>query len=268
MPKDNSNWKALPNVAKGVARWTLNKSRIPPNWKDVKISLDKKNDLEAFGKDSKGRTVYLYSMKHRKKLASSISKRVRLFEMAYPKIQKRISRDADKVEEAAVLRLIDKTAFRVGSERDTGAEKQAYGATALNCGHVKIKGSNIKFEFDSKKGGHTVKEVTDKALANDLQKRCSNKSEKLFNTTDGEVRNYLKRIPGCQHLNIKDFRTFIGTTAAVNTIKEMPKPKNKSEFKKFRNQVGDTVAAVLGNTRPVALGSYIAPEVFEPWDRF
>ena len=264
---DTSNWKSLPDVAPGVARWTINKQKIPPGYTDVKINLDKSSYHEMVGKNKKGKWVYIRSKKHEDKSTSTKFKRVLAFGKVYPKLQKRIDKDADKIEEAAVLRLIDKTAFRIGSEADTGAEKKAYGASTLHREHVKVKGSEIKFDFGSKRSGHMVKVVSDRELAADIKRRIL-RGGKLFDTTDGKVRNYLRSIPYGDGFKVHDFRTFIATSVAIDMIKGMPKPKNKSEYKKFRNEVGDKVAEVLGDTRTVALGSYIAPDVFGVWEKW
>ena len=46
----------------------------------------------------------------------------------------------------------------------------------------------------------------------------------------------------------------------------MPVPGSEKEFKRYRKEVGQTVAGELGNSTAVALNSYIAPEVFCPWN--
>jgi hypothetical protein len=48
-------------------------------------------------------------------------------------------------------------------------------------------------------------------------------------------------------------------------MKGIPEPKNAKEFAKARNMVGDKVSEKLGNTRAVALASYVPPEVFSGW---
>jgi len=42
----------------------------------------------------------------------------------------------------------------------------------------------------------------------------------------------------------------------------MPVPQNGKEFKRYRTEVGRTVASELGNSPTIALNSYVAPEVF------
>jgi len=49
-------------------------------------------------------------------------------------------------------------------------------------------------------------------------------------------------------------------------VAAMPKPTTKKEYQKSRNAVGDFVAVKLGNTRSMALGSYIMPSVFDEWN--
>jgi len=42
----------------------------------------------------------------------------------------------------------------------------------------------------------------------------------------------------------------------------MPIPQNSREMKRYKKEVGKTVAQELGNSPSIALNSYVAPEVF------
>ena len=65
---------------------------------------------------------------------------------------------------------------------------------------------------------------------------------------------------------VKDFRTYLGTLTAFRKVKAMPVPKNRSEFNRYRKEVGETVAKELGNSTKIALNSYVSPEVFCVWE--
>ena len=140
------------------------KIAIPPAWTDVRIAKDPKNPLQAVGKDSKGRIQYLYSKKHSEKAAVEKFRRIRDFMKAYPRIQERIMHDMNSKQEAQILYLIDKTAFRIGKDRDTQAEKKAYGVTTLLGKHVAVKGDSIHFSFVGKKGVQADKTIKDPIL--------------------------------------------------------------------------------------------------------
>jgi DNA topoisomerase IB len=46
----------------------------------------------------------------------------------------------------------------------------------------------------------------------------------------------------------------------------MPIPQNIRELKRYKKEVGKTVATELGNSPTIALNSYVAPEVFCVWE--
>jgi DNA topoisomerase I len=81
-------------------------------------------------------------------------------------------------------------------------------------------------------------------------------------TSPEGVRQYFHHVAG-ERFKVKDLRTWTGTAVAIQALKDLPPPKNAREFKMLRNEVGDRVSRVLGNTRTMALGAYIDPTVFK-----
>lgn len=236
---------------------------IPPKWINVKVATSRGNYLQATGLDSAGRKVYIYSVTHKKRSDSSKFNRLKSFMRALPGMVQRIEKDSERgIEEAQVLRLIYKTGFRVGSMSDTKAKVQAYGASTLLGRHVSIKGNLIHFDFIAKKGVRAQKTLKDEVLADKFLGK--HEDESLFDTTYGDVNHYMDRLS--KKFLVKDFRLYRGTRTAIDTLKKLPIPVTIKEYKQGRNFIGDAVAKELGNTRSVALGSYIAPEVFEDWD--
>jgi len=242
-------------------------SKVPPAWKEVKLNPDPNGALQVKGMDGKGRTQYLYSAAHGEAAAAAKFQRLKEFHQGLPKIRKAIERDAKAgSDEAALLTLIDKTGFRVGSETDTKAAKQAYGASTLRAEHVKISGSKVTFSFTAKKGVETNKTVDDSSLAKMLSPRVAAGGQ-LFKATDSQVRSYLKEVSGNGFLP-KDFRTWHGTNEALKFMKTLPVPGNKKEFTAAQKRVAEHVSKFLGNTPKVALDSYISPQVWSKWRTF
>jgi DNA topoisomerase IB len=64
----------------------------------------------------------------------------------------------------------------------------------------------------------------------------------------------------------KDFRTLKGTETASQLVAQEPAPKTLKEYKAAVIGVAKKVAAKLGNTPVISLQSYIAPQVFLPWN--
>jgi DNA topoisomerase-1 len=244
---------------------------IPPAWTDVRINPDPKGALQAVGRDVKGRQQYRYSAKHSEEAAAEKFERMKAFEQALPGIRREIMRDVKSLdpgtrEAAAVMHLIDKTGLRIGSNSETLADKKAYGASTLERRHVSVEGDRVSFDFVGKKGVDIRKTVQDAELARDLRARSAGKgpTDRLFSASDNQTREYMNGI--AKDFSPKDFRTRHATAMALELVRARSVPKTQKEFKAARKEVGERVAAYLGNTSTVALKSYIAPVVFAKWE--
>jgi DNA topoisomerase-1 len=167
---------------------------------------------------------------------------------------------------AACLRLIQRTGIRVGSDAETGAKVKAYGASTLRREHVIIDGDTVRLDFIAKKGVRYQHEITDAGLARDLERRLAGTSDRLFQTTDARVRDYLHAIDG--GYKVHDLRTWNARDAALSAIEGMPVPQTAAERAKAVRSVGKIVGAHLNDTPKVVLKSYIDPEVFDIWPKF
>jgi DNA topoisomerase-1 len=251
----------------GIPLFTPSGGRVPPAWTQVWVTTDANSPLQATGRDSKNRRVYLYSAAFTGKTAAVKFARLKEFAKVYPKLMRRIKQDMHTSEEALVLYLIAKTGFRIGGNAETKAAAKAFGASTLRCAHVAINENKLGFIFTGKKGIRVDKELQDKFLAQAINGRCEEKiSRKIFNTNDDKIRTYLDAISGSKGFTVKDFRTYLGTLTAFKKIRTMTPPHSAQEFKRFRKEVGRTVAGKLGNSPTIALNSYVAPEVFCAWE--
>ncbi|MDD5190975.1 MAG: hypothetical protein PHE50_08040 [Dehalococcoidales bacterium] len=254
-------------AAKNNPLFTPSGGRVPPAWTGLWLTTDPENPLQAIGYDSKGRRVYLYSAAHMGEAAAAKFRRLREFSRAYPALVRRVKKDLPHSEEAKVLYLILKTGFRIGSDAETKAGVKAFGASTLRCSQVTVRGDSIYFDFTGKKGIRVNKELRDGFLAQHLSARCfPDTDQKIFNTTDDRVRQYLGSISRGLPFTVKDFRTYIGTLIAFKQIKSIPAPANVTQFKRYRREVGKVVGRELGNTPAIALNSYVSPEVFCAWE--
>jgi DNA topoisomerase I len=254
-------------AAAGTKLTSPSGARIPPAWRDVWMTTDPRSPIQATGRDSKGRHVYLYSAEHSGRAIAAKFSRLKAFSKVYPALVKQVGQDMKTSEEARVLYLISKTGFRIGSKAETQAAAKAFGASTLKCSHVSIDGNELAFDFTGKKGIRVRKVLKDAYLAKEIAGRCAAGADnELFKTTDDEIRAYLHSIPGGSGFTVKDFRTYIGTLTAFRKVKTMPLPRTRSEFKRYRTEVGETVAQELGNSTRIALNSYVAPEVFCAWE--
>jgi DNA topoisomerase I len=231
------------------------------------MTTDPGSPIQAIGRDSKKRWVYLYSAEHAGRAAAAKFSRLKEFGKIYPSLIKKIRRDMPTSEEALVLYLISKTGFRIGSNAETLAAVKAFGASTLRCSNVNVEGNKIAFDFTGKKGIRVRKVVTDSILAGDISQRCESAADQnIFRTTDAEIRAYLNSIIKSARFTVKDFRTYRGTLTALRKVKTMPVPRNISELKRSKKEVAEAVAKELGNSPTIALDSYVSPEVFCAWE--
>ena len=239
--------KGRPFIAgRGKAR-RKKKVAIPPAWKNVKFWNNR--EYIATGIDEKGRLQYIYprSFVNRQQLRKH--RRVdRLDSLLSPIIEK-IIKDADKGnQEAQAVYTLFKTGFRPGTDKDTLADKKAYGVTTLRKRHVKLKNGKVNFKFTSKKGVKVDKDFKDKRLNKYVKERL--KSTELFDTDINKTRAYFKKKTRGR-FQLKDLRTL---RAHKITDKLLKKKKSAT-----RKEVGEKVSEELGNTPAIALKSYVDP---------
>ena len=145
--------------------------KIPPAWKDVHYSEDPKAALLATGKDAKGRDQRIYSKDFQDSQAALKFERVEELGKQMSLIDQQLSADRksedDKTKEHADAALLVRTmGIRPGSETDTKAKVQAYGATTLEGRHVRVSTTgNVRLNFTGKKGVAINLPVEDKQLA-------------------------------------------------------------------------------------------------------
>lgn len=248
----------------------LKSLRVPPAWTNIKLADDPNAALQVVGKDAKGRAQYLYSAEHSAKAAAEKFARLKEFNTVAAGIAEKSNSDMNNKklapkarDSAAVIQLISKTGFRIGSDDDTGADVKAHGATTLEGSHVKVKGDTMTFDFIGKKGVNIKKTLVDANLAKYIQaKKRQNGDGKLFDTDDASVRDYF-HASGGKDFKVKDFRTWNATNLALEEMQKPPVPKDEKEFKAKQKQVATVVSQHLGNTPKVAMESYIDPAV---WD--
>ena len=262
-------WRTPGGFVDKATQSRLEALKVPPAWKDVKLSSDPKADLQVTGIDKKGRKQAIYSVEHSERASAEKFARLKEFTQELPQLRQKIEADINNKsippherEAAAVLSLIDKTGFRIGSDRETGADKTAFGASTLKANHVKIDGDKVQFSFTGKKGVRINKTVHDEHLASILKGRVKTRG-RLFDVTDGQVRDYLRSRDG--EFKVKDFRTWKGTAVAIREIQKMKPPAEGKPFLKAQRMVARKVARELGNTPTVALKSYIDPAAWSHW---
>jgi DNA topoisomerase-1 len=130
--------------------------RNAPAWEDVWISLDPAAPLLATGRDIKNRKQYRYSTEWRAHRDDRKYRRIIEFGTTLGKIRRRALADlrlpglSRRKVLGAIVRLLDRTAIRVGNE-EYKKNNNSYGLATLQDDHVTIRGNTITFQFVGKR---------------------------------------------------------------------------------------------------------------------
>jgi DNA topoisomerase-1 len=263
-----------PAGAEVVAR--ARRLAIPPAWREVRICPDPNGYLQATGRDARGRKQYRYHPRWREWREGAKFQHLVAFGEALPAIRARVEVDLRKPglprEKmlALVVRLLDLTQVRVGSERYV-RENRSYGLTTLTNRHATVEGSSIRLRFRGKSGRVHEIGLRDRRLAA-LLRRCRElPGRDLFEyiEDDGSVRavrsedvnDYLRETAGVD-VTAKMFRTWAATVLACRTLRQAgPPPTAEREARQVVREASELVADRLGNTAAVARASYIHPAI-------
>jgi DNA topoisomerase-1 len=269
-----------------------NKLVLPPAWKDVWISANALANLQATGKDAKGRLQYRYHAAWTKARAAEKFDGMTRFAKTLPTIRKKVNADLklpgmpkDKVV-ALVVKLIDLYHFRVGND-EYAKQNKSYGLTTLTKGHVKVDKSKSAegkqdtiFEFMGKSGKLWKRRIWEDDLSVMISQSgalgSNRKNQDLFRYEDGNgndfdikanhINEYLDAITSRNDkVTAKDFRTWAATWKTTTRLSKQLDPDTVHARKKISNEVIKTVASDLGNTPAVCRSSYIHPTILTDW---
>lgn len=248
---------------------------IPPAWENVTIAADEADPLQAIGQDSLGKWQYRYHETFTQRSSDRKYKKMVAFGQALKRARDQWTRDlkrrglSRRKVCAAMIRLMDAAAFRVGSEK-SARKRKTYGLTTLRRSHVDVRGKTIRFRYKGKSGVKHERTITDAALASVVRKLCQLTSGRLFQyqSRDGQMHTitaktlnrYIKTTVGPEFSG-KDFRTWTASVAAAYHLAAAGVAKDERTQKRQIVGAIDAVAARLGNTRAVARSSYIAPRI-------
>jgi DNA topoisomerase-1 len=253
--------------------------RIPPAWRDVRISPRPFAKLQATGIDSAGRMQYLYHPDFRARQEQAKFDKLIRFAEKLPELRsamaEHMSLDPLDPEWTAALavRLINLGWFRVGDER-YAKKSRTFGITTLRKTHVKIRGSRITFCFRAKHRALVRTALVDTELAEAMRELKSVKGGRvlfryrngdgLCNLTGRRLNDYIQTHMG-DDFTAKDFRTWGGTLLAAIAFAEHGVAETETEAKRVIASVMRTVGERLGNTPAVARSSYVSPAVIDQY---
>jgi DNA topoisomerase-1 len=271
-----------PNGDKLTDEATLERIRklaIPPAYTDVWICTRANGHLQATGRDARGRKQYRYHPQFREVRESTKYEHMMEFARALPAIRARLAEHMalrglprEKVL-ATVVHLLESTLIRVGND-DYAKTNKSYGLTTLRNPHVKVDGSELRFQFKGKSGKTWRLQVKDRRIARIVRACQELPGQRLFQYQDenGEVREvtsadvnaYLREITGAD-ITAKDFRTWAGTVMAALALQEFEAFDTKATQKKNLKAAIERVSARLGNTPTICRKCYVHPEVLNAY---
>ena len=202
------------------------------------------------------------------------------FGLSLPKIRQRVSyyleiKEIDKRKIlATVVWLLEHTFIRVGNE-EYSRDNNSFGLTTLRERHVKVKGSDVLFEFRGKSGVNHLIEVSNKKIAKTIKQCIELPGYELFQFIDdsgerhvvdsADVNLFLKDVTE-DDFSAKDFRTWGGTSLSALNFYKLGKPEDKKTLKQNIIQTVKKVADHLANTTTVCRNYYIHPTVIKTYE--
>ena len=285
-----------------TARERIEALAIPPAWRDVRCSDDGDAHILAVGEDGDGRRQYVYNPRWTDVRDAVKAERLLRFGRALPRLRERVARDlrgdtGDRATplglcrvSAAAARLIDRGAMRPGNEVTALAGHR--GATTLVRRNVKVSGDRVRLDYVGKSGREHGFTVRDRGVARVVRglkclpdahrgrRRAKRERGRLFvyRAHDGRTRRltaaklnrYLAEAAGTE-VSAKDFRTFVGSSAALEVLFERREEGGTEASETARRRA--VAAAVreaserLRNTPAVARSSYVMPIVVDAFER-
>ncbi|MFZ6732254.1 DNA topoisomerase IB [Undibacterium sp. Ji42W] len=248
---------------------------IPPAWTDVWICAQDDGHIQATARDARQRKQYRYHKNWRSIRDEAKYGNMLQFASALPLIREKVRKalamkglPREKVI-ATVVALIENTSMRIGND-EYARTNESYGITTLKGKHVHLLGTQLQFDFRGKSGvQHTISLKAPK-LCRIIKSMLDLPGQTLFQYLDEEgqphainsteVNDYIRNAANGD-FTAKDFRTWAGTTFAVQALMEIGEADTKAIACKNLVEAIRRVAKKLGNTQAVCRKCYIHPQV-------
>lgn len=248
----------------------LNAIALPPAYTDAWFCPAPNGHILATGYDDAGRKQYRYHPDFRVQQESAKYDACASFGKRLPLMRKRVQEDiaggvTREAALAAVVRLLDLSAIRIGNEH-YARTNDSYGATTLRADHAEVGRRKLQLHFVGKGGKEHELEVEDAGLAGAVRRmeglsdpgddhlfRYEDEAGEVRPVTSADVNAYLRETMGGD-FSAKHFRTFHASSLAFEKLAEGP---GEVRLKEMLEHVSER----LGNTPAIARSSYIHPAV-------
>lgn len=247
---------------------------IPPAWTRVWIARDPRAHIQATGVDAKARRQYVYHPHWRTARDDAKYGRLAAFCRELPGLRRRVARDlacdclCRESVAATVIALIESGHLRVGNDVYARTNR-SYGATTLECRHLRLHGDRIELSYVGKSGvAHRVA-IEDAGIARVVRKCRALPGRRLFQYRDrsgahaissSDVNGYLRGSVGAAY-SAKDFRTWAATLWCALLLGHEDPPTGVTAARRAVRTAIREVADRLGHTPAVCRSSYVHPGV-------
>jgi DNA topoisomerase-1 len=270
----------------------INKFRIPPGYKNVKISSDPNSKIQAIGVDDKNRKQYIYHPEFVKtneknkynniiKLGDNVPKIMRKMKSIINKnVNKKINvnefnKDTKDVFVAIIIFLLSNCNFRIGNIKYVKLY-DSYGATTLKKKHIKIKNNFTYIEFIGKKGVLNTAIISDKKITSIIKEliRTRESNDFIFSFKNNQnpisndiISDFLKSYN--DEITPKMFRTWYANNYLLEKLMIDVKKLNPDLIKlceigknpKYIKNCCEYVAERLHNSANISKKSYLDTEI-------
>jgi DNA topoisomerase-1 len=235
---------------------------VPPTYSNVLYANNSKAHIQAVGHDANGKKQYFYHAQWETLRDYNKFNMLEAFGQRLPAFRRKLLNDI-KAENiiAVMVRVMDKTGIRIGSEEATDSN-ETYGLTTLLPEHISVENSHITIDYIGK-GGVAIKQgFADKLIAARLKKLKKAVRDSFFIVNDLPVRPeqinaYIKEKLG-ENFSAKDFRTWRFNAIFIENFLRLSR-QNAPTLK----SVLDATAKKTGNTPSILQSSYIHPGLIE-----
>ena len=254
----------------------LNAIALPPAYRDAWFCPADNGHILATGYDDAGRKQYRYHPDFRAQREGAKYDACIAFAKRLPLIRKRVEEDLSargvprETALAAVVRLLDLSAIRIGNEQ-YAKSNESYGATTLRADHAEVGRKRLVLHFTGKSGKDHDIAVEDPDLAAAVRRmeslveegedhlfRYEDDAGEVRPVTSADVNAYLRETMG-DDFTAKHFRTFHASSLAFEKLADGP---GQIKLKEMLEHVSDR----LGNTPAIARSSYVHPAVIAQID--
>jgi DNA topoisomerase-1 len=238
---------------------------LPPAYEDAWFCPAANGHILATGYDARGRKQYRYHPDFRMAQDADKYDRCAAFGHALPLLRARLEEDLrrralgpERVV-AAVVRLLDLAALRVGNEQYVAANK-SFGATTLRQRHATLSGQQLRLAYRAKGGALRKVTVSDRSLATLVRRLQDLPGQHLFQYEAGDdlcavgsddVNAYIREAMG-DDFSAKHFRTWSASVEAFTFLYDADEPPT------LKAMIAH-VAEGLGNTPAIARKAYVHP---------